>query len=133
MSEVVKFITCLGLVYLETGGVKGLFNSIDKQIIKQPIDTLKVCVPSFVYLVQNNLLYVSASHLDAATYQVCHSEELLIFEFFFNIFLGDLPIKNTHYSFVFCVHFEKDFTKNSMDVIINFDNWSGFGTNGTGT
>lgn len=70
MSEVVKFITCLGLVYLESGGVKGLLDSIDKQIIKQPIDTLKVCVPSFVYLVQNNLLYVSASHLDAATYQV---------------------------------------------------------------
>lgn len=70
MAEVVKCVTCLVLVYVESGGIVKLFETIDKQIIKQPMDTLKVCVPSFVYVVQNNLLYVSASHLDAATYQV---------------------------------------------------------------
>lgn len=70
MSEGVKLITCLALVYLESGSVVGLIDTLNKQIINQPIDTLKVCVPSFLYLIQNNLLYVSASHLDAATYQV---------------------------------------------------------------
>lgn len=70
MSEIVKLVTCIIIVYIESGGIVHLFETIDKQIIKQPIDTLKVCVPSFVYVVQNNLLYVSASHLDAATYQV---------------------------------------------------------------
>lgn len=70
MSEVVKLLTCIVIVYTETGGIVNLFETIDKQVIKQPMDTLKVCVPSFVYLVQNNLLYISASHLDAATYQV---------------------------------------------------------------
>ncbi|KAG5897203.1 hypothetical protein JTB14_022556 [Gonioctena quinquepunctata] len=77
MSEVVKLVTCVVLVYLESGGIVQLFESIDKQIIKQPIDTLKICVPSFVYLVQNNLLYVSASHLDAATYQVTYQLKIL--------------------------------------------------------
>lgn len=70
MSEVVKLLTCIAIVYVEAGGILNLLDTFEKQIIKQPIDTLKVCVPSFVYLVQNNLLYVSASHLDAATYQV---------------------------------------------------------------
>lgn len=70
MSEVVKLITCLAIVYVEAGGIVGLLETIDKQILKNKMDTLKVCVPSFVYVVQNNLLYVSASHLDAATYQV---------------------------------------------------------------
>lgn len=46
------------------------FMALNTQIWQQKLDTLKVCVPSFIYLVQNNLLYVSASNLDAATYQV---------------------------------------------------------------
>ncbi|XP_050296549.1 UDP-N-acetylglucosamine transporter [Anthonomus grandis grandis] len=77
MSEVVKLITCLALVYLEAKSVVGLLDTLYKQIIQQPIDTLKVCVPSFVYLVQNNLLYVSSSHLDAATYQVTYQLKIL--------------------------------------------------------
>ncbi|KAJ8934267.1 hypothetical protein NQ318_020918 [Aromia moschata] len=77
MSEVVKFLTCIGIVYVQTGGVVSLFDTIDKQIIKQPMDTLKICVPSFVYVIQNNLLYVSASHLDAATYQVTYQLKIL--------------------------------------------------------
>lgn len=70
MSEVVKLVTCIAVVYIESGGVVQLFDNLDRTIIKAPMDTLKVCVPSFVYVVQNNLLYISASHLDAATYQV---------------------------------------------------------------
>lgn len=71
MSEFVKLISCLWLVYHEEGNsFMKLKEAIHTQIIKQPLDTLKVCVPSMVYVVQNNLLYVAASHLDAATYQV---------------------------------------------------------------
>lgn len=75
MSEFVKLISCLWLVYHEEGNsLMKLKEAINIQIIKQPLDTLKVCVPSMVYVVQNNLLYVAASHLDAATYQVPREE-----------------------------------------------------------
>lgn len=70
MSEIVKLVTCLAIVYVESGGIVNLINTLNETIIKNRLDTLKVCVPSFVYVIQNNLLYVSASHLDAATYQV---------------------------------------------------------------
>lgn len=33
-------------------------------------DTVMVGVPAFLYLIQNNLLYVATTHLDAATCQV---------------------------------------------------------------
>ncbi|KAL3280281.1 hypothetical protein HHI36_017774 [Cryptolaemus montrouzieri] len=72
MSEVVKLVTCLGIVYIDSGGITKLLEALNNAIIKQPIDTLKVGVPSFLYVVQNTLLYVSASHLDAATYQVTY-------------------------------------------------------------
>ncbi|XP_067007501.2 UDP-N-acetylglucosamine transporter isoform X2 [Anabrus simplex] len=77
MSEVVKLFTCLGLVYMEEGHWKKCVQALHDTIIKQPIDTLKVCVPSLVYIIQNNLLYVSASHLDAATYQVTYQLKIL--------------------------------------------------------
>uniref|UniRef100_A0A1B0G5L2 Uncharacterized protein n=1 Tax=Glossina morsitans morsitans TaxID=37546 RepID=A0A1B0G5L2_GLOMM len=78
MSEVVKLITCLVLVFNEEGkDLQRFFRTLHKTIIVNPIDTLKVCVPSLVYIVQNNLLYVSASHLDAATYQVTYQLKIL--------------------------------------------------------
>ena len=35
-------------------------------------DTLRVGVPAFAYVVQNQLLFLALSNLDAATYQVSH-------------------------------------------------------------
>nr|CAG4642635.1 EOG090X098P [Evadne anonyx] len=78
MSELVKLVTCLWLVFREEGStLTALKNALHNTIIKQPMDTLKVCVPSMIYVIQNNLLYVAASHLDAATYQVTYQLKIL--------------------------------------------------------
>lgn len=70
MSELSKLIMCLIAVFIEEGSFTKFVKALDTTIRKNPRDTILVCVPSFLYIVQNNLLYVSASNLDAATYQV---------------------------------------------------------------
>ncbi|KAJ1520269.1 hypothetical protein ONE63_004473 [Megalurothrips usitatus] len=77
MSEFTKLITCLAIVWKEEGSFNRAVSAVHNTVIRQPVDTLKVCVPSLLYIIQNNLLYVSASHLDAATYQVTYQLKIL--------------------------------------------------------
>lgn len=63
--------------YAEGKNVQRFVSALHTTIIANPVDTFKICVPSFVYIVQNNLLYLSATHLDAATYQVTYQLKIL--------------------------------------------------------
>lgn len=70
-TEIVKVVICLYMVFQETGSFNGLIKQIHTQVVRQPFDTLKVCIPAMIYIVQNNLFYLAASHLDAASFMVC--------------------------------------------------------------
>ena len=54
-------------------------NYFINEIINKPKETAKLIVPSGLYAVQNNLLYLALSNLDAATYQVIRLPNLLYF------------------------------------------------------
>ncbi|XKL67632.1 hypothetical protein PGB90_003123 [Kerria lacca] len=78
MTEVVKCVSSLFLVYVtEALSIMHFFKIVYGTIIKQPIDTLKVCIPSIVYIIQNNLLYLASTHLDAATVQITYQLKVL--------------------------------------------------------
>lgn len=54
-----------------------MLQAVKTQIIDRPRDTLKVSVPAIVYYIQNNLIYIGATHLDAATAQVTYQLKIL--------------------------------------------------------
>uniref|UniRef100_A0A914CGV2 UDP-N-acetylglucosamine transporter n=1 Tax=Acrobeloides nanus TaxID=290746 RepID=A0A914CGV2_9BILA len=82
-AEVVKFFTCIVVLFINSGYNLGRFaQEIDTDIVKKPKDTLKVGVPAFLYVVQNNLLFLALSKLDAATYQVTYQLKILTTAFF---------------------------------------------------
>lgn len=50
--------------------MRALNSVLRQEIVHKPVETLKLAIPSGIYTLQNNLLYVALSNLDAATYQV---------------------------------------------------------------
>jgi len=89
LAELVKLFTCLGLVWnSEDRSLARWWAALDSTIVRQPLDTVKVMVPSAVYLIQNNLLYVAASNLDVATYQITYQLKILTTAMFAVTMLG---------------------------------------------
>ena len=77
VAEAIKIVSCLAMVLHDEGSVNKVFRSLKTHIADKPFDTLKVAVPSIVYYVQNNLIYIGATHLDAATAQVTYQLKIL--------------------------------------------------------
>ncbi|XP_052405613.1 UDP-N-acetylglucosamine transporter isoform X1 [Carassius gibelio] len=88
-AEVLKIAACLLLVFREHSfSVRGLNRVLKEEIINKPLLTLKLAIPSGIYTLQNNLLYVALSNLDAATYQVTYQLKILTTALFSVSMLG---------------------------------------------
>ena len=71
MAEILKFSVCLLIIlYQQHFSLQRWFTHLHENIILQPVDCLKMSVPSLIYTLQNNLQYLALSNLDAATFQV---------------------------------------------------------------
>ncbi|KAI5612547.1 hypothetical protein C0J50_4279, partial [Silurus asotus] len=88
-SEILKLLTCTMLVFHSSSfSVRGLNQVLKEEIINKPLDTMKLAIPSGIYTLQNNLLYVALSNLDAATYQVTYQMKILTTALFSVSMLG---------------------------------------------
>ncbi len=69
-SELQKTILSILLVINEERSIIKGFKLILNKTIYQPYETFKTGIPALIYTLQNNLLFIAISNLDAATYQV---------------------------------------------------------------
>ncbi|KAJ7992977.1 hypothetical protein DPEC_G00267670 [Dallia pectoralis] len=89
VAEFLKIITCVLLVFKEQSySVRALNSILRQEIAHKPMETLKLAIPSGIYTLQNNLLYVALSNLDAATYQVTYQLKILTTALFSVSMLG---------------------------------------------
>lgn len=70
LTEIVKVVLSALMLLAEEKSIIGWLKYLYANTIGQPLDMLKMAVPACIYTIQNNLLYIALSNLDAATYQV---------------------------------------------------------------
>jgi hypothetical protein len=70
-SEVLKTIASVLLLIREEGSARKGLRSIYEKLKYHPKDTIKTGIPALLYTLQNNLIFIAISNLDAATCQVC--------------------------------------------------------------
>lgn len=89
VMEMMKFIICCVVIAYQSGGA--LISELNTHVIQAPMEVAKLCVPSLLYCVQNNLLYFALTNLDAATYQVCYQLKILTTALFSAVLLQVSP------------------------------------------
>lgn len=88
-AEVLKICTCTVLVFIENNySLRAMNQLLKEEIVNKPKETLKLAIPAGIYTLQNNLLYVALSNLDAATYQVTYQMKILTTALFSVSMLG---------------------------------------------
>ena len=84
-----KFFLCIGVVFYQvSSSPKALYHEVYHHTYGSPDEMIKLTVPSFLYTVQNNLLYLALTNLDAATYQILYQLKILTTAMFSATMLG---------------------------------------------
>ncbi|XP_077579828.1 solute carrier family 35 member A3b isoform X2 [Stigmatopora nigra] len=77
-AEAIKILVCTLLLFLENNfSVRATGQLLKEEIVGKPLKSLKLALPAGLYSLQNNLLYLALSNLDAATYQVTYQLKIL--------------------------------------------------------
>ncbi|KRY70865.1 UDP-N-acetylglucosamine transporter, partial [Trichinella pseudospiralis] len=78
LSEVLKVVISLGMILHEAGySISDMQTHLRTEMIVKRYEMLKMLVPALLYIVQNNLLFLALSNLDAATYQITYQSKIL--------------------------------------------------------
>ncbi|XP_070581032.1 CMP-sialic acid transporter-like isoform X2 [Ptychodera flava] len=77
MIEVAKLICSLLMLVRDNRSIGAMIRDVYKNVFCNPTDTFKMCIPSIIYMIQNNLAFVALSNLDAGTYQVTYQLKIV--------------------------------------------------------
>jgi len=79
-TEVLKMFMSIGLELSHAGGLGSgsKLSDLKEAVFGQPWDTLRLSPPSFMYTLQNNLIFVALANLEIVSFQVAYQAKLII-------------------------------------------------------
>lgn len=81
LAEVVKLLVTLVVIFFQCGNLREFVLFLVNNLLTNPMATIKLSVPSVLYVIQNNLVYIAMTHLESTTFQVCSSLWLVSLRF----------------------------------------------------
>ncbi|XP_033123777.1 CMP-sialic acid transporter-like [Anneissia japonica] len=97
LTEISKLLISLMILIKEHRSIRGMISDVYMNVICKPSDSFKMCIPSVIYAIQNNLAFFALSNLDAATYQVTYQLKVLTTAMFMVLMIGK-PISRTQWT-----------------------------------
>ena len=119
LTELIKIIACIIIYYFNNHDGYNMITSTTlllnkskhkrilsqlKQDILQADDGIKLAIPAALYALQNNMLYIALSNLDAATYQVTYQLKVLSTAIF-SVYMLKKRLNNTQWICLFMLMF----------------------------
>lgn len=70
LAEVVKLLVTLVVIFFQRGNLRQFVSFLVDNLLTDPMAAIKLSVPSVLYVIQNNLVYLAMTHLESTTFQV---------------------------------------------------------------
>uniref|UniRef100_A0A0N4ZT80 UDP-N-acetylglucosamine transporter n=1 Tax=Parastrongyloides trichosuri TaxID=131310 RepID=A0A0N4ZT80_PARTI len=72
MMDILKLVFCVSVLIIKEKSIINFYKKTVSTIFGDWKDTLKLGIPSIIYILQNNLYYISLSNLEPTTFCVCY-------------------------------------------------------------
>ncbi|KAL9960077.1 hypothetical protein ACROYT_G033481 [Oculina patagonica] len=77
LAEAVKLLVTLAVIFFQHGNLKEFVSFLVDNLLRDPMATIKLSVPSVLYVIQNNLVYIAMTHLESTTFQITNQLKIL--------------------------------------------------------
>lgn len=77
LAELLKLLFEIAIIYFQSKSCIEFYKTIKERIFGNITDILYLCLPAFLYSIQNNLLYIGNKNLPSTIYQVIYQAKII--------------------------------------------------------
>ncbi|CAD5224989.1 unnamed protein product [Bursaphelenchus okinawaensis] len=77
LMDVIKLCLCSAVIIFNERSIFKFVKDVKESVFGNPVETMKICVPSIIYTLQNNLYYIALSNLESTTFCITYQMKIL--------------------------------------------------------